>query len=297
MDPEGSDFEENQDDDDKKEYVKKEYYARPYESDGITEAAVNALIIKNTRPVIKMRVSKMRKEFGLDNFQMIEKDAADLTIDLKFHSKPGNIQHIMKKKVLSMGLQAARPINSFQSQTYHKRSVNAAVQYRPDDFIDKIRQQSTTGGDLNEKLDKFIDRVQYRVEEALQSNEIINVFQDDFEMLGDEDAAAGGQNANVNVVPRTYFEQEYCKSKTVSCIRFHPTKEHLVAISLVEHFKTYEDRVNLLGISFDSYVLILNFKDPHIITLNYILQTPVEITTFEFHPENPRVVVGGAING
>jgi hypothetical protein len=42
-------------------------------------------------------------------------------------------------------------------------------------------------------------------------------------------------------------------------------------MSLVEHFKTYEDRVNLLGISFDSYVLILNFKDPHIITLNYIL--------------------------
>lgn len=51
-----------------------------------------------------MRVTKIRKEFGLDNYQMIEKDAADLTIDLKFQSKPGNIQHIMKKKVLSMGL-------------------------------------------------------------------------------------------------------------------------------------------------------------------------------------------------
>jgi hypothetical protein len=33
------------------------------------------------------------------------------------------------------------------------------VQYRPEDFIDKIRAQSTTSGDLNEKLDKFIDRV------------------------------------------------------------------------------------------------------------------------------------------
>jgi len=175
--------------------------------------------------------------------------------------------------------------------------VNAAVQYRPEDFIDKVRAQSTTGGDLNEKLDKFIDRVQYRVEEALQSNEIINVFQDDFEMLGDEDAAASSKTSAVNIVPRTYFEQEYCKSKTVSCIRFHPTKEHLVAMSLVEHFKSYEERVNLLGMSFDSYVLILNFKDPHIITLNYILQTPVEITTIEFHPENPRVIVGGAING
>lgn len=44
---------------------------------------------------------------------------------------------------------------------------------------------------MDEKLDKFIDRVAYRVEEALQSNEIINVFQFDFEMLADEDAVTG----------------------------------------------------------------------------------------------------------
>ena len=98
-------------------------------------------------------------------------------------------------------------------------------------------------------------------------------------------------------MPRTYFDQEFCKSKTVSCIRFHPTKEHLVAMSLVEHYKVFEDRVSMMGMSFDSYVLILNFSDPHIITVNYIMQTPVEITTIEFHPENPRIVFGGAING
>ena len=86
-----------------------------------------------------MRMAKPRREFGLENFIMIEKDAADLTVDLKFQGKAGNIQHINKKKVLSMGLQAARQINSFQSQTYHKRNVNAAVQYRPEDFIEKIR--------------------------------------------------------------------------------------------------------------------------------------------------------------
>jgi len=34
-----------------------------------------------------------------------------------------------------------------------------------------------TGDDqMEEKLDKFIDRVAFRIEEALQSNEIINVF-------------------------------------------------------------------------------------------------------------------------
>jgi len=31
-----------------------------------------------------MRVTKPRKEFGLENYQMIEKDALDLTVDLKF---------------------------------------------------------------------------------------------------------------------------------------------------------------------------------------------------------------------
>ena len=123
-----------------------------------------------------MRMTKPRKEFSLENFQMIEKDAADVTQDLKFQGKAGNIQHITKKTVLSLGLQAARSIHTYSSQTYHRRSVNACVQYRPEDFIEKIRQQSISQGDLNDKLDKFIDRVQYRVEEALQSNEIINVF-------------------------------------------------------------------------------------------------------------------------
>lgn len=57
-----------EDDAEKREYVKKEYFARPYEADGVSEAAVNSLIIKNSRPVIKMRMSKQRKEFGLENY-------------------------------------------------------------------------------------------------------------------------------------------------------------------------------------------------------------------------------------
>ena len=89
-------------------------------------------------------------------------------------------------------------------------------------------------------------------------------------MLGDEESANASKISSVNLVPRTYFEQEYCKNKSVSCINFHPTKEHLVAMSLVE-FMSFDDRVEVLGKSFDSYVLILNFSDPHIITLNYIL--------------------------
>jgi hypothetical protein len=53
-------------------------------------------------------------------------------------------------------------------------------------------------------LERFIDRVSYAVESALSSNELINVFQDDFQMLGDEDTAIGQQSSGVQLANRTY---------------------------------------------------------------------------------------------
>ena len=64
----------------------------------------------------------------------------------------------------------------FQSQTYYNRMVNAIVQYDPKDFISEMQKISQQDTAISEKLDKFIDRVAYRIEEALQSNELINVF-------------------------------------------------------------------------------------------------------------------------
>jgi dynein intermediate chain 3, axonemal len=49
--------------------------------------------------------------------------------------------------------------------------------------------------------------------------------------------------------------------------------------------------------SLSTHVLIVNFKDSHIIVLNYILETPVEITCIEFHPNNTDIVLGGCVNG
>ncbi len=136
----------------------------------------------------------------------------------------------------------------------------------------------------------------YRIEEALQSNELINVFQDDFEMLGDEEAGNASKISTVNLLPRTFFEHDYCKNKRVSCIKFHPTKPFLVAMSMIENL-SFDDRAEITGRSFDSHVLIMNFSDAHIITLNYVLETPIEVSCIEFHPENPNVLIGGCISG
>ena len=54
--------------------------------------------------------------------------------------------------------------------------VNARVQYDPKDFITEMNKFSSSDLNISDKLEKFIDRVAYRIEEALQSNELINVF-------------------------------------------------------------------------------------------------------------------------
>lgn len=195
-------------------------------------------------------------------------------------------------------------MKQINTQTYFGRSVNKAVQYNPDDFIgeagsktgEKTEEEIKAVEELKEKLDKFIDRVAFRVEEALQSNEIINVFQDDFEMLGDEEAAAGGKVNTTNMTSRTFIDNDYCKGKRVSCIKFHPTKPYWVAISMIDNMD-FDLRSMIQGKSFESYVLILNFSDNHIITLGHVLETPIEISSIEFHPENPNVLCGGCFNG
>lgn len=115
-------------------------------------------------------------------------------------------------------------------------------------------------------------------------------------MLGNEEAASADKNNAVNMLPRTFFEHDYCKNKRVSCIKFHPTKPYLVAMSMIENL-SFDDRCEITGKSFDSHVLIMNFSDAHIITLNYVLETPLEISTLEFHPENSNVLIGGCISG
>lgn len=191
-----------------------------------------------------------------------------------------------------------------QTQTYFGRSVNKSTMYDPADFQkkDEKKDEEQTEEDLKkaktiqEGLEKFVDRVAYPVEQALQSNEIINVFQDDFEMLGDSEAAMGGKVNTSTMIPRTYLDSDYCKNKRVTCIKFHPTRPFLVAMSMIDNMD-FDTRALIQGKSFDSQLLVLDFQDNDIISLAYLLETPIEVTSIEWHADNANVLFGGCLNG
>jgi|694.fasta_scaffold115052_2 hypothetical protein len=67
-------------------------------------------------------------------------------------------------------------------------------------------------------------------------------------------------------------------------------------MSLIDSL-SFDDRTLKMGKSSESHVLIVNFSESTVIVLNYVLTTPVEITVFEYHPENPNVIIGGGMNG
>lgn len=104
-------------------------------------------------------------------------------------------------------------------------------------------------------------------------------------MLGNEESAAASKISTVNLLPRTFVEHDYCKNKRVSCIKFHPHKPYHVAMSMTENL-SFDERAEIAGKSFDSHVLVMNFSDAHIIQLYYVLETPIEISSIEWHPEN-----------
>jgi hypothetical protein len=70
----------------------------------------------------------------------------------------------------------------------------------------------------------------------------------------------------------------------------------LVAMSMIENL-SFDDRAEIAGKSFDSHVLIMDFKDAHIISLSYVLETPLEVSSIEWHPDNQYVLLGGCISG
>ena len=77
MSGDGGDGEDG--DENKQEYVKKEFVAKPYVSDSGVLEEIEKSIIKNSRPLLQMRISRQRKEFGMDGVNLADKDAKDAT--------------------------------------------------------------------------------------------------------------------------------------------------------------------------------------------------------------------------
>jgi hypothetical protein len=95
------------------EFVERDFIPREYTSEWVdhTTEEVRQMIVRNKRPLIKMRISRKRNEFAGD-FSLIDREGGENWIDVK---PTRNMNYMLQKKILDIGLQAANRMISLSS--------------------------------------------------------------------------------------------------------------------------------------------------------------------------------------
>lgn len=170
--------------------------------------------ITPSRPLYKMQFIKKRKEFG-EIRKLTEKDSNEGLFEIKTISDLMYNSYI-KKRTLEIGLQGANTTSEVASQTQWYRRMNTFTETVKENLNLEVEDNTLTS------LIKNYEVIN-ELESALQQNEMIDVFQDDFAVLPHEELASN-DSTKVNYDPADIRSLQYhlCNGKRVSCIRLMP---------------------------------------------------------------------------
>lgn len=265
---------------------------RPWISSTVqqTDNEIQGQYIPPGRDRTKLKFIKKRNAFG-GELSLQEKDN-DAFVQISAVEK--HAPQSRARLTNEIGLQASNPIAEVAAQTDFKRKVNFSIQTN-------IEQNPKEVGEEDSVFMNFLKRANVLMEEALCSNETIDIFMDDFKLFND---IYGGQNVGATelsiITEIRSFEFQDCKKKLVSCIRFEKKSpiffKNIMATSFIEEL-TFEERIEVMGRSYTNKILLWDYEDMHRFTPILTLISPIEITIFEFKPHDPNIIIGGAVNG
>jgi WD40 repeat protein len=250
-----------------------------------THQQVGQFTVPNTRPLMQVMITRPRSQFGKA---------------CKFSDSGENIQNCrpqkdpnftLQRKELEVGIQAVRETRTSACQTAWFRPVSKSTQYSPDDFL---QADKDLGHEQVDMLAVFLAAVSRNVEEALQTNETVDIFKEEFAHLGEEVAGAGsGDSQNIRSL-RNFQDVQYTKGKRIEWIEWVPNSTDMIACSYCENVP-FVERLDTAGKATQSTILVWSFQDamsPHA-----ILISPWEVPVFKFYPGNERFLVAGLANG
>ncbi|KAJ8278976.1 hypothetical protein COCON_G00060420 [Conger conger] len=247
--------------------------------------------VVDTRPRLKYMISRVRRKFGAP-IVFSDRNASDTPGGhmecMPYQDKNFSIQMLER----STGIQAVPDLKSSSTQTAWRYPRNMYTQYEPREFTEEEKENCMN----SENLKNFVDLVASRFDIALQQNEIMDVFFDDWRALFQEDVIFGGKTDTHLKEYQSFTDLKYSKEKTISYVNWHPTISGVIAVALAERL-SFEERINdstklLLN---PSLILFWNFSDP--LNPQLMLECPDDVFSFEFCPSDPNIIVGGCMNG
>ncbi|KAI9189737.1 hypothetical protein H9P43_001170 [Blastocladiella emersonii ATCC 22665] len=241
-----------------------------------------------SRDPIFYKMSRKRRKFGLETrFQ--DYDCTTGWFDLR--PNPA-IAHTLHRMQMSAGVQAINPMVSSAAQTTWNRKVNSSMQYEPLEMDEEQCEQMLANDLFKSRVEIAADKL----EKVLLQNTVMNIFQNDFVQLGEEEHALDQGTHSSLQEYQSFTDLKYSKDKSISCVAWHPNQKGVLAVSCAQR-STLEERVQS-GFSIrsrQSIVLIWSFYDP--IHPQLILEASEDVSSFAFHPLLPHVIAGGCVNG
>ncbi|KFO83694.1 WD repeat-containing protein 63, partial [Buceros rhinoceros silvestris] len=263
---------------------------KPWVSLG-SEKEVEEESVKEMVPKIKYLISRVHSKFGAPitftdrNASCVEDSYVECT---SYQDKSFSIK-MFKKDV---GLQMVPKVREDSAQTKWTYPKNAATQYVPRQLSNEEKEESLS----SKKLSEFLTSVHLRMEIALQQNEIMNPFFDDWKALAEDESCSGGKPDVFLKAYQSFTDLCYLKNRTISCVCWHPTIYGIIAVSAGEGL-SYEEHVNLPDklLLQQSVIVFWSVCDP--IHPQLILECPEDIYCFQFSPRDSSIIAGGCING
>ncbi|NWT68187.1 WDR63 protein, partial [Prunella himalayana] len=261
---------------------------RPWVSLG-SEKEVEEESLKERDAKIKYKISRVRRKFGAP-ITFTDKNAADEKDSYAECTAYEDDTFSIKMLERDVGVQVVPKLRETSTQTKWTYPKNASTQYYPRQLSNEAIAESLA----SEALKNFLTAVHVRVEIALQQNEIMNVFFDDWKALAEDQ-----EESKPDVYLKEYqlfTDEQYLKNRTISCIRWHPTIYGIIAVSAREQ-PSYEEEVNLSNKSplHQSVILLWSLFEP--LCLQLVLQAPEDICCFQFSSSDPNIIAGGCVDG
>jgi len=287
------------------EYVEKSFYANPEIETKSKKIIDYNSIVKNKRPnLLKIIITRPKREFE-SAYQFVDKGPGE--------ENSGDIKNSLKnefmtidKAYLEIGLQTSNESNAKSYQVPKKITKNAFTQVESgmEDVIDQIefrRNQYFKNQNKLNDIENFLNKVRSMMEQALQSNETIDIFQNDFDLDRNNMIKTDEEKKDKDKVElRSYRDAsagpKMKKEKCVNHIRFFIKNKMYMAHSLLRNL-SFEDKAKVLGIPYSSQILIWDLNNPEATAPIFFLEIPMEVTCFEFCPTNVNKLVCGLFSG
>ncbi|XP_008062999.1 WD repeat-containing protein 63 [Carlito syrichta] len=279
-----------------KEHIPEDVYmyklpvSKPWVSLG-SEKEIEEESVKDSTKQITYMISRKRSEFGAP-IKFSDQNASSVKDGyIECTSYPDKI-FTLKQLEKDVSMQVVPQIRDISTQTRWTYPKNATTQYYPREFS----EEEKTALNQSKSLADFLNNVSMSVEIALQQNEIMNTFIDDWKNLAEEEGTFGDKTDTHLKEYQSFTDLHSPTEKMITCISWHPTIYGLIAVSVAVRL-SFEDRVHFSGklLLQPSLILFWSFSDP--IHPQLMLESPDDIFCFQFCPSDPNIIAGGCING